>query len=61
VTHVCPLAGNEAAVGMDLLAHPERRVAVERAIESRDTVVTGPIDWVQGGRAFIHGVVEGAI
>jgi two-component system sensor histidine kinase ChiS len=53
VTHVYPVAGNEAVVGMDLLAQPERRVAVERTIKDRQTVVTGPIDLVQGGKAFI--------
>lgn len=53
VTHVYPLAGNEQALGLRLLDLPLQRPAVERALQSRTTVVAGPVDLVQGGTAFI--------
>lgn len=53
VSHIYPIAGNEAALGLKLLAQPKQRDAVLRAIESRDTVVAGPVELVQGGTAFV--------
>lgn len=53
VSHVYPLAGNEQAVGLRLLDLPLQRLAVKRALDSRTTVVAGPVDLVQGGVAFI--------
>lgn len=53
VSHIYPIAGNEAALGLKLLAQPKQRAAVLRAIESRDTVVAGPVELVQGGTAFV--------
>ncbi len=52
ITHVYPLAGNEAAVGLDLAAHPRQREAVLRAMERRGLVITGPVQLVQGGVAL---------
>ncbi len=52
VSHIYPLEGNEAALGLDYLQQPAQRVAVERAMEQRQLVVAGPVDLVQGGRAL---------
>ena len=38
---------------MKLLEHPKQLFAVERAISTRKTVVAGPVNLVQGGKAFI--------
>ncbi len=46
---VFPLAGNEAALGLDLMADPDRRALLEPAIRNRTTVIQGPVKLVQGG------------
>ncbi len=48
-----PLAGNEAAIGLDYLNHPAQRDAVVAAMELGSAVLAGPVDLVQGGRGFI--------
>ncbi|TJY59409.1 sensor domain-containing diguanylate cyclase [Sinimarinibacterium sp. CAU 1509] len=53
IRHVYPLAGNEKALGMRYESNPQQWPAVQRAIESRSTVMVGPIDLVQGGRALL--------
>ena len=53
VSHVYPVKGNKQAIGLDLLNLPEQSSAVQRALESRATVVAGPVELVQGGTAFI--------
>ena len=53
VTHVYPVAGNEAAVGLDLLAHTTQKEAVQRTMDSRGYVVAGPLELVQGGYGLI--------
>lgn len=53
VSHIYPLAGNEAAMGLRLLELGPQAPAVRRALESGRTVVAGPVDLVQGGVAFI--------
>lgn len=49
IQHVYPLAGNEEAMGLDLLADPDRRAILLPAIETGRTVVQGPVELVQGG------------
>jgi PAS domain S-box-containing protein len=49
---VFPLDGNEAAVGLDLLADPDRRANLLPAIESGNSVMQGPFELVQGGKAL---------
>ena len=49
-----PLSGNEAAIGMDLTDHPVQSASVERAIQTREPVLGGPYELVQGGYAVIH-------
>lgn len=51
---VYPLVGNEQVVGLDYRAVPDQFEAVKRAIETRQTVVAGPVNLVQGGRALIN-------
>lgn len=53
VTQIYPLAGNEAAIGHDLLNDPERRTEALKAIESRTLTLAGPFDLIQGGSAVI--------
>ncbi|MCP1675191.1 diguanylate cyclase (GGDEF)-like protein/PAS domain S-box-containing protein [Natronocella acetinitrilica] len=52
ISHVHPMAGNEAAIGLDFMRVPQQRTAVELAMGSHQLVVTGPVDLVQGGRAL---------
>ena len=53
ITHMHPIKGNEAAIGLRYLDNPKQRVAVLRVIESKKTVVAGPVNLVQGGLGFI--------
>lgn len=53
VTYVWPYAGNKGAIGHDLLADPNRRLAANKAIESRQLWVAGPVKLIQGGVAII--------
>lgn len=54
VTNMFPVEGNEAALGLDYRQHPEQLASVNRAIETRSLVLSGPVDLVQGGAAFIE-------
>ncbi len=51
--YVFPLEGNEAALGLDLMADPDRRALLEPAILSGETVIQGPVGLVQGGSGLI--------
>ncbi|WP_168734366.1 sensor domain-containing diguanylate cyclase [Pseudothauera nasutitermitis] len=51
-----PMQGNEAALGLDLLNHPQQGVSTRRMLEIRGPVLAGPLDLAQGGRALIHRV-----
>ncbi len=53
ITHIFPLAGNEAALGLDYQTQLEQWPAIREAMDKRGTIVAGPVDLVQGGRAFI--------
>ncbi|MCD6179303.1 MAG: CHASE domain-containing protein [Bacteroidales bacterium] len=50
---IFPKKGHEAAIGLNLLAHPKRREIVEKTIETQKTFVAGPVQLVEGGIAFI--------
>ncbi|HBB30577.1 MAG TPA: histidine kinase, partial [Cyanobacteria bacterium UBA9273] len=52
-THLYPLAGQEKALGFDPMQIPEEREAFQRAIDTRNTVLAGPVELVKGGMAFI--------
>ncbi|WP_051305808.1 diguanylate cyclase [Desulfogranum mediterraneum] len=53
LSYLYPLKGNEKAIGLDYAANKKQWPAVKMAIESRKTVVAGPVRLVQGGEAFI--------
>jgi PAS domain S-box-containing protein len=53
VRQIYPLRGNEEAIGHDLLADPQRRADVQRAIDSRRLTLSGPLELRQGGQAVI--------
>jgi len=53
INAIYPLKGHEAAIGLDLLKHPERKEIVEKTIETHQTFVAGPVELVEGGTAFI--------
>ncbi len=53
VSHMYPLAGNEAAIGFEPMSIPSEREAILRAIHTRSTVLAGPVDLVPEGLAFI--------
>ena len=52
-THFFPLAGNEQAIGHDLLADPNRRGAILEVIGKRRFLIQGPLSLLQGGDAII--------
>jgi len=53
VSHLYPFSGNEAALGLRQPFLPGQAETVRRAIETRKTVIAGPVELVQGGTAFI--------
>lgn len=53
VTKVVPLAGNEKAIGHNLLKDPARDKEAFLAINTRQLTLAGPLDLVQGGVAVI--------
>jgi len=53
VSHIYPIAGNEAVLGLNYKENSRQWPAVKKAIESKATILAGPVDLVQGGRAFI--------
>lgn len=56
IRYVYPLAGNEAALGLDLLNHPTQGEATRVMIETGKPVLAGPYNLVQGGVGVIHRV-----
>ncbi|AAU90382.1 diguanylate cyclase [Methylococcus capsulatus] len=48
-----PLKGNEKVIGFRYQDNAEQWRAVKRAMETRTTVLSGPVDLVQGGRGLI--------
>lgn len=53
ITQVYPLAGNEKAVGFNILRDPSRRIEALRTIESRRLTLDGPFELRQGGTAVV--------
>lgn len=53
ITNVHPSAGNESALGFDYRTSPTQLPAVQKAIDNREIILTGPVPLVQGGSAFI--------
>lgn len=53
ISHVYPYRPNASALGLNLFMHDQQRTAVRRMMERRKTVLTGPVDLVQGGKGII--------
>ncbi|MDX1490886.1 MAG: EAL domain-containing protein [Pseudohongiellaceae bacterium] len=53
VTNIYPLEGNEAALGLNYRMNAEQMPAIDRMIRTEAMVLAGPVDLVQGGKAFI--------
>lgn len=53
ISHIYPQAGNENVLGLRYMDHPQQRDAVLRAIETKKTVIAGPVELIQGGQGFI--------
>ncbi|MFQ5421380.1 MAG: CHASE domain-containing protein, partial [Anaerolineae bacterium] len=53
VQQIYPLAGNEAAIGHDLLNDPNRRTEALATIAARELTLAGPFELIQGGTAVI--------
>jgi len=52
VSTAYPLAGNEAAIGHDLLKDPARRTEVIEAMNTNQIVLAGPVNMRQGGEGL---------
>ncbi|MBI9034595.1 MAG: CHASE domain-containing protein [Bacteroidales bacterium] len=50
---IYPYKGHEAAIGLNLLDHSERKEIVKKTIDTHLTFVAGPVELVEGGIAFI--------
>ncbi len=53
ITDIYPLAGNERAIGHNILKDDRRRDEARKAISTRKTTLAGPFELVQGGIAVI--------
>ncbi|MGE5365307.1 MAG: ATP-binding protein [Bacteroidota bacterium] len=53
INAIYPHKKHEAAIGLNLLAHPMRKKIVESTIRTRNTFIAGPVTLVEGGVAFI--------
>ena len=49
VSQVYPLEGNEEAIGLDMLTHPQRKKEAKLAMDSGQYTIAGPFELVQGG------------
>lgn len=53
VRWAAPLAGNEALIGSEITAEPQRLALFERVRKTRAPRVSGTMDLLQGGRGFV--------
>lgn len=53
VRYVYPPEGNESVRGTDYRAIPSHRAGIEQALQSAAPVLAGPLEMIQGGKAFI--------
>lgn len=54
IKYIYPRASNEQALGLDYAETPQQWPAVQWAMETRQSVLTGPVALVQGGQALIN-------
>ncbi|AOY89654.1 histidine kinase [Marinobacter salinus] len=52
IRHIYPLAGNEAALGLDLTRQSLSEQQVKHLLDSRRAIFSGPINLVQGGQGL---------
>ncbi len=53
IADIYPREGNESAIGIDLTTIQAQREMVEEAIETRKTLLAGPVKLLEGGVGFI--------
>ena len=53
VTLLYPVKGNESLLGVDYNKLEAQRTAIFKARDSRDLILAGPVDLVQGGQGFV--------
>ncbi len=53
VDQIYPMAGNEQALGLDMLQHPQRRQEARLARDSGEYTIAGPFELVQGGTGVL--------
>ena len=53
IRYMNPVAGNEAAIGLNYRTVPEQYDSIKLARDTGDLVMAGPVNLVQGGRGFI--------
>ncbi|MFV9615317.1 MAG: CHASE domain-containing protein [Gammaproteobacteria bacterium] len=53
IQYMNPVAGNEAAIGMDYRTIPEQFDAVKHARDTGELIMAGPVNLVQGGQGII--------
>jgi len=53
INYVFPLARNEKIIGLDYKNTPDQLAMVERIVNTGQVQMVGPVNLVQGGRAFI--------
>ncbi|MGD9717162.1 MAG: EAL domain-containing protein [Sulfuricurvum sp.] len=53
ITHIVPVKGNEKALGLDLLRHPEQKAEALLALKSGKLTLAGPIRLMQGGEGVV--------
>lgn len=53
VSHILPLAGNEAALGLDLRTRTREWPLIQKAIDEHRTVISDRVALIQGGQAVI--------
>ena len=49
-----PKFGNKTAIGVDLAWIPEQRKSIEQAIKTRQSMLLGPTNLIQGGVGFVN-------
>ena len=54
LTYVYPIKSNEKAVGIDYHDFPQQWPQIQQAVRTREGVLSGPVDLVQGGRGLIY-------
>ncbi len=53
IAYIYPLLGNEKAIGVDLTAVPKQRQILEDVINTRKTLLAGPVQLLEGGAGFV--------